>query len=256
MPFEEDRPPFLYTSIIDGKFVVKAKDDDRSDKIVERVNAEGKTVREYHYRALKNVTLADIKVSKHETYGKSWEIYLIDGNQYICWKQSTKGALGSNFLKMVEGLDLKEPFTIVPGWDKEKEKSQVFVSQGTYTDNEGNKKPKYLKSNYPKPPEGEESPCPMGEVITVNDEPVWDFTKQNRFLWEKVVMSIKPFLPGVHAGMAEAAQSQDTTTKTDRTEHVSENVGPEPEYLNEGPQTSEESNGFSDSEDETDDLPF
>lgn len=255
MPFEEDKPPFIYTGIIQGKFAVRAKNDDLNENIVERTNAEDKKVREYHYRSLKNVLLAEIKVVTHATYGTSWEFYLIDGNQYICWKQSTKGAIGSDFLKMVEGIKLDEPFTIVPGWDKEKERSQVFVFQGTKVNEEGKTVPKYLKSNYTKPEEGQESPCPMGiKSVGLGGEVTWDFTAQNKFLWEKVVQPIRPFLPGVNRDMQQAAQTQSTTLPP----NVDTNTGEvnEPEILPPSQEPPRQQGLSNSSDDEIEDLPF
>ncbi len=224
MPFEEERPPYIYTGIVKGLFWVKAKDDDHNEKIVDRkivdrATAEVTIVRGYQYKKLSKVFLVDIKESFHEKYKHSWEFYLLDGNQYVCWKMSKKSPIGAMFLKRIENLILDTPFTLVAGWDKENEKSMVGVWQ-----NEG-----WVPSKYPKPKEGEppsELPQP-----TQDEDGDWDWSEPNKF-WHKMVEEIRPFLSGMDPAAQQVAVEQ---AREEPEGHLppetKEDIAPEPEIL-------------------------
>jgi len=238
MPFEEERPPYTYTGIVKGLFWVKAKDDDHNEKIVERKDAEDKIVRGYQYKKLSKVLLVEIKETFHEKYKHSWEFYLLDGNQYVCWKMSKKSPIAAMFLKRIENLELDTPFTLVAGYDKENEKSMVGVWQ-----NEG-----WVQSKYPKPKEGEPaSESPQPTLTKVNDEDVWDWTEPNTF-FHNMVEEIRQFLPGMDVAAQQVAKEQE---RPEPEEHLP------PETAGDKPDVSEpETLPPSQEEAEGDDLPF
>ena len=238
MPFEEERAPYTYTGIVKGLFWVKASDDDHNEKIIKRKNAEDKIVRGYQYKKLSKVFLVDIKETFHEKYKHSWEFYLLDDNQYVCWKMSKKSPIAAMFLKRVENLILDTPFTLVAGWDNENEKSMVGVWQ-----NEG-----WVPSKYPKPKEGE-PPSKLPQP-TQDADGDWDWTEPNAF-FHNMVEEIRPFLPGIDVAAQQVASEQEREKPDNYLPPETagkEEVAPEPEIL---PPSQEPPD-----DDDTDDLPF
>ena len=129
MPFEEDRPLFTYCNLFRGHFTIRAEANDDNEKIQTRVNKDGKTVREYHYKKLSKVKLADIREAEHEEYGPSWEFIFLDGNEYVLLKISKNSPVSNMILNRLENLDLKSEVTLVAGYIEEEEKNLIGVNQ-------------------------------------------------------------------------------------------------------------------------------
>ncbi len=222
---------FTFYNIFKGKFTSKAPDDYTGEDLVERINKEGKAVRERHFNRLEDILLVDIKEEEHDEYGKSYNFFFMDGNEYIKVKVSAGSSVASGIMVRLENILLEKSIDIeLYFFPKDKENPKERTHLNIWQD--GKKLGKvYTKDNPGKLPQPVER--------EINNEMVWDWTEQRKY-WSSLIKSMVLVLPGVHQETAQVAQEQDTTPK----EPVQETA---PTFKQTPPLTQE---------DEADDLPF
>lgn len=115
-------------TIGDGKIVKRVKSE--TPKSVQRTTKEGKIVFEERYDSIDgNIT----DIQSHEgNYGKTWRVYINDGQQDYILEMNYSGGYAQAFLKILPNIDLSQPVKITPklSIEGDKKKATVFVNQG------------------------------------------------------------------------------------------------------------------------------
>lgn len=222
---------FTFYNIFKGKFVRKAPDNYTGEDLVERVNHLGKAVRELHFDRLEDLLLVDIKEEDHAEYGKSYNFYFIDGNEYIKLKVSCNSSVASGILVRLENIIIDKNLAIeLYFFPKDNENPKDRTALNIFQED------KKLDKVYTKDAPGK---LPQPVEVTINNKTEWDWSDQLNY-WSVLIKDMASRLPGVHQETANVAQEQDTTPREAAQEAV--------------PQTQQSPPITPD--DETDDLPF
>jgi hypothetical protein len=228
MPLENELKIFTYINFYKGRFTLKAKDGDTSDKIIVRINKNNETVREYHYDKLSGVMLADIREGKHEEFGSHWEFVFLDGNEYKILRLSKKSRIATQFFNKLENLVLSEPFTIRSFYFEEEDRGAIAIYQNS----------KKLENVYTKENPGN-LPPPKQQII--NGELVWDWTDQLEY-WHTLIESLKPHMIGIDENLIKVVKEEVIESESTELELVEQISSSKPSLT---PEYEEE-----------DDLPF
>ena len=195
---------FTFYNIFRGKFVRKAPDGYAGEDLVERVNHLGKAVRELHFDRLEDIILVDIKIEDHAEYGKSYNFYFIDGNEYIKLKVSCNSSVASGILVRLENIFLENKFAIqLYFFPKDNENTKDRTTLNIFQED------KKLERVYTKDNPGK---LPQPIDVVINNKPELDWSDQLNY-WSALIKDIASRLPGVHTETANVAQEQDTTPR-------------------------------------------
>lgn len=149
---------------------------------IERVNKNGQTVFEEHYKAWKG-RITDISVREHKEYGKFWNITLTDEAGDAILSMNYSSGYSNAFLKTLPNVDLNSDVIITPNLkiEGDKKKTTVFITQhGQPT------KWFYTKDN----PNG----LPELKSIKVKGKLTYDDSDILEFLEKMVMTEIRPKL--------------------------------------------------------------
>lgn len=177
----------IYLSISNGKIcrqVIK-----KTDKSIERVNKNGKTVHEEFYKGWKGL-ITGIAIKDHKEYGKFWMITLTDEQGDAILQMNYSSGYSAAFLKTLPNIDLKSEVNIVPDMkiEGDKKKVTVFITQ------HGNP----VKWAYTKDmPNG----LPPLKKIKVKGKEQYDDSEIMEFLEDMVKTTIIPKLPKAGASV-------------------------------------------------------
>lgn len=184
----------IFLTIANGK--ISRKVTQPTDKSVERVNKQGKTVHEEFYRGWAGL-ITDIRVKDHPEYGKFWNVTLSDKDGDAVLQMNYSSGYSAAFLKTLPNVDLNSEVTITPKLtiEGDKKKTSLFVTQHGEA----------LKWAYTKEhPNG----LPELEQKKVKGKMVYDDSEIMEFLERMVNTQILPQLKGFKAVKKEVEEEE------------------------------------------------
>jgi hypothetical protein len=156
----------------DGKFAQSFKT--QVEGSIGRINKEKRQVYELFFQELvgkiTNVVLED------SSYGLQWKVTLMDDTERFIVTMGFSSNYAKGFLKMFENINLEKPVTLSPAVSTDargESSTSLFIYQ------DGKLVPYAYKSDAP-------NGMPERELITVGGKEKWDYTKQLKWLGEKV----------------------------------------------------------------------
>jgi hypothetical protein len=172
----------IFYGISNGKIIRQFSS--KTQKSVERINKNGKTVHEEFYDFLDGF-IVDISVREHDEYGKFWVVSLRDEASGITQNLQFNYSSGyaNGFLKALPNVDLSQKVKIMPSARKEgdKTKTTIFIGQ-----HENAVKWYYTKA--------ERRGLPDLKKIKIKGKETWDDTEAMAFLEKMVKDMILPKL--------------------------------------------------------------
>jgi len=170
----------IYLTISNGQICKKVIKPTATSK--ERVNKNGATVHEEHYKGWKG-RITGIAVRDHKDYGKHWNVTITDEDGDAILQMNYSSGYSAAFLKILPNIDLNSEVNIVPDMrvEGDKKKTTLFITQ--------HGKPVkwyYTKDN----PNG----LPPLNKIRVKGEDTWDDSDCMEYLEKMVNETIVPKL--------------------------------------------------------------
>lgn len=171
----------IFLTISNGKICKRVLKPTKTS--IERVNKNGVTVHEEHYKGWKG-KITGIAVREHKEFGKFWNITLSDSDGEAILQMNYSSGYSAAFLKTLPNIDLKSDVIITPNLkiEGDKKKTTVFISQHGQP-----LKHFYTKDN----PNG----LPSLKQIKVKGKVTWDDSDLMEFLEKMVMTKIVPNLP-------------------------------------------------------------
>lgn len=170
-----------YVRIFKGDFEVSAKPGDAG--AVTRDNKNGKEIHVHQYKGVEGI-ITNIRLKQNDVNGKKFrtmEVELQDVDEKFCLSMPYNSGQTTAFYNMIEGVELDMPVRFTARWDKEKDRTSLFMSQ------EGvNIKWKYSKES------PHASLKPQWEKKVIKNEDVWDNTEEYKFFERIMVDQILP----------------------------------------------------------------
>lgn len=222
---------FIYVNMFQGKFIIRCEEDSPDPEKRKRKLSDGREIWEVPYGKLEEMTLADIRIDRHDQFGESFEWIMIADNQYYLLRFGMRSPVMSMVMNRLENIAVDKPFTLNAWKPKDEDKTVITIWQNGAQVTKARERDKNL---------------PPAKQITVNNELVWDFSDQIN-LYKEIVSSIRPHLPGVSQSMAAVAQEQSEPAPATSTAGPSHGAGFKEEPH--GPATDGKGDG-------KDDLPF
>lgn len=169
-----------YLSIGDGKITKRVKQPTKDS--VTRKLKDGKEIHEEIYDGVSGI-ITDIKTHDHPSFGKFWNVFIIDGEESYILQMNYSGGYASAFLKTLPNADLTQRLRISPSMKMEGDKKKVtlFINQGGAA----------LKHFFTKDaPNG----LPQMKQIKVKGKIQWDDSDMMAFLENMVLKEVVPKL--------------------------------------------------------------